>query len=320
MRKVKKLNLNFYLLFLILFISSSVPSSLEFIPLKAKAGQTYFVDRVCKSLNEFGYSKDRLIILDNGLSPWLAAFRTSCSGEFVELTTKEFPSTQELLELGLDNVQLVNPIKPLLISSRPFANAKRIKVLLKDFESTRKPIPTSVTSSSLEAWVGEWDSRKPPEFLRTYLNLQVNQTYAINSSSENLELLNQGWSTPESWGIWSSGRRASINIKISPRLLKAHLQIILKGTFLVNQRHPLQRVRIAVNDGKPLIFNYIYNSNQHDFGIKVPFRITKDGTVTVSFEFLDAIQPASIGINEDKRFLAFGLKSVTVEKLSLDPA
>ena len=143
------------------------------------------------------------------------------------------------------------------------------------------------------------------EFLRP---TQIKQEIFFNKASEiNKDYRLNGWSkTIESWGTWSNGTDSQI---IIPLPKNAHVKILtLNLRAFVNQRHPTQKVDIRINGSTSYSFSL---SSFEDNKIVLPITplSLKQGYVSLKFEFPNAASPKQLGLGDDDRVLAIGLKS-----------
>lgn len=130
----------------------------------------------------------------------------------------------------------------------------------------------------------------------------VEYTFAQSGQSDGSFMLEFGWNAPEIWGIWSSGKKASMNlIQPSDNFMT---EMIVDANFLVTPSHS-QALKVFVND--ELVFNDIVTEPTKQIVIPLP----QEKDLTVVFEIPDAVTPKALGINEDRRDLAIGLKKLT---------
>lgn len=118
--------------------------------------------------------------------------------------------------------------------------------------------------------------------------------------------LRSGWSYPESWGTWSDGRKAAINLplpKDGARSLDLHLNAFITPS------HPTQAVRIKVNSSLMADTKLTKASDNHLL-IPITSEIKRKSYVDIEFEFLNPARPiANTEKNTDKRELAIGIVS-----------
>lgn len=120
-----------------------------------------------------------------------------------------------------------------------------------------------------------------------------------------------GWSSAESWGTWSQGRQAQIDLRVTPQ---ARL-IVLDVVAFVPPDHPAQRVVISLNGEQVLVTRL---TQQQDNQLQIPIsaairqRLAEDDRLTLELQLPDAISPEQLGLNDDSRVMGLGLKRLTV--------
>ena len=90
--------------------------------------------------------------------------------------------------------------------------------------------------------------------------------------------------------------------------------IVLHGQPFLSEKHPYQRVVIK-HQGKLLLETRFPQSEPIAFPIPsgINFSSIGVGSLSLDFEFPDAVSPVSLGINSDSRVLAFGIVSITLD-------
>ena len=127
-----------------------------------------------------------------------------------------------------------------------------------------------------------------------------------NARSKNDLILTKGWWTwPDSWGTWSSGQEAQINLLIPSKDSK---KLTLLVRTLISPSHPFQRVKIQVN-GRALSTVKLDQPEHNAIEIHIDAQMQKTGYLAIDLIFLDAAQPKTIGIGDDDRYLAIGIES-----------
>jgi Family of unknown function (DUF6311) len=118
--------------------------------------------------------------------------------------------------------------------------------------------------------------------------------------------LASGWSYPESWGTWSDGRTARINLPLPKE--GAHSLDLHLNAF-VTASHPSQAFRIKVN-GSPIADTSLTKASDNHLLIPITSEIVRKPYVDIEFEFLNPARPiANTEKNTDKRELAIGIVS-----------
>jgi hypothetical protein len=131
----------------------------------------------------------------------------------------------------------------------------------------------------------------------------------FDDAGRGINYLVSGWSTAESWGTWSEGSSAILFFPINPTKVDS---ISMEFNALISSTHPLQRVEIFVN-GVPSSTLVVKESSKI-VEIKLPETAKLDSFsgVTVEFRLPDAASPKNIGLGDDDRILALGMKAVTL--------
>lgn len=121
--------------------------------------------------------------------------------------------------------------------------------------------------------------------------------------------LRSGWSTPETWGVWSVGQQAALSIE--PRYLpKSTVPLVLKlhVNAFVNAAHPTQRIGVTVDGQHVAEYTARYPHPQLELVIPLGRRASGDPErIDVGFSLPDAASPKSLGVSNDARELAMGL-------------
>ena len=124
----------------------------------------------------------------------------------------------------------------------------------------------------------------------------------------------EGWSTPEPWGRWSTGKQASLRFKLKPALAAgAEVKVEMRVSAFVTGRNPEQRVDVEANGSlvKQLLFTTATGGDKpHDES----FTVTPgpDGELKLVLRTPDATSPAKLGVSGDTRKLGIGLVSLSI--------
>lgn len=125
-------------------------------------------------------------------------------------------------------------------------------------------------------------------------------------------LPSEGWSAPEDWGTWSDGPQAEILLPAPPDIRAIRMEAVA----MVHPGHPTQAVVIEV-DGAAVCTVTLSKptGNLIEIPISDAMRrdVAGDGVLRLRLIFKDAVRPVDVGINDDRRRLAVGLQTITVE-------
>lgn len=127
--------------------------------------------------------------------------------------------------------------------------------------------------------------------------------------------LESGWGSPESWGTWSSGDRATLRID-SRDLPEVHgpLSLQLEADAFVAPSHAVQRITVTVN-GEPA-GQYVVRFPQRRVSMRIPLGqvdVESRQMLHIVFDLPDAASPRALGLSIDGRDLALGLISASIE-------
>jgi hypothetical protein len=138
--------------------------------------------------------------------------------------------------------------------------------------------------------------------------MRPGQTLIFNYSARQLV---SGWSTAESWGTWSAGQQAQLDLRVTPEARSIALDVM---AFVLPQ-HPAQRVIVSVNGEQVLTTRLVQHQGNH---LEIPIspairqHLADDDRLTIEFHLPDAISPQQLGLNDDSRVMGLGLKRLTV--------
>jgi hypothetical protein len=125
------------------------------------------------------------------------------------------------------------------------------------------------------------------------------------------DYLARGWSDAETWGVWSSGAEAEMAMRVNDSARTLHLET----TAFLAPGHLRQRVVIKLNGIEALATTLDKpegNSLELQLTPAVRQRITQEGLLRVQLQFADAISPEQLGVGQDRRQLAIGLKAMSI--------
>ncbi|HEY8553752.1 MAG TPA: DUF6311 domain-containing protein [Burkholderiales bacterium] len=132
----------------------------------------------------------------------------------------------------------------------------------------------------------------------------------FNESARTSAYLVRGWSHPEPWGTWSEGPEAELLLPVSGEARN----VTIEAHPLVSASHPKQRIVIEVNGVPAWEGDVRADSGAIDVPIDETARAAaeRDGLLRLRFRLPDAARPKDLGINQDVRVLALGLRALTV--------
>ncbi|WP_432218875.1 DUF6311 domain-containing protein [Pseudomonas kribbensis] len=135
------------------------------------------------------------------------------------------------------------------------------------------------------------------------------QTLTFNYGNRQLS---HGWSTPENWGTWTDGQQAKIEMRLVPQARS----IVLDALAFVQPQHPAQRVIVSLNGEQVLstsLTQFLGNRLEIPISSALSQSLERDDRLNIELQLPDAISPRQLGINDDKRVMGLGLKTLTVQ-------
>ncbi|HCN71937.1 MAG TPA: hypothetical protein DIS96_09540 [Pusillimonas sp.] len=156
--------------------------------------------------------------------------------------------------------------------------------------------------------------QQTPNTPLTYYNLNTPIDFSINGDSE--LFTTTGWSPPESWGRWSIGEYAKIQMLLSNDDSAQQLHLELSMNAFVNDAHPCQKVKITVNQKELAEEELCAGKGGHMatlYRIPVDRSMIKPGEpFNVVLSTPNSISPKQLGLSSDSRQLGIGLRYLNV--------
>ncbi|WP_236189577.1 DUF6311 domain-containing protein [Pseudomonas pharyngis] len=124
--------------------------------------------------------------------------------------------------------------------------------------------------------------------------------------------LTGGWSKPESWGTWTEGQQAKIQLRVLPPARS----IVIDALAFISPTHPGQRVIVSLNGQQVLDTRLTqFQGNRLEIPISAALnqRLGRDDRLDIELQLPDAVSPRQLGINDDSRIMGLGLKTLTVQ-------
>lgn len=123
----------------------------------------------------------------------------------------------------------------------------------------------------------------------------------------------RGWSTPESWGTWTSADIAEIGLRVKEQ--PGPLELIIEARALIGPNRPEQAVEVLVNGNEIGQLTY-RNPDAVEQHIVLPSGIVKgpEQDLIVTFRIFSPKSPAELGMSADPRKLGIGVSSIVLKK------
>jgi hypothetical protein len=128
-------------------------------------------------------------------------------------------------------------------------------------------------------------------------------------------VLVDGWSVPESWGVWSEGSKSLLRFKLTPKTESGFMLTLNGFTFDVPDKN--QQVDVSINGKFFMRIDESSKLKEDNFKLLIPkdLIIKQDNRIEVSLKVSSPTSPQELGMSNDKRMLGFGLVSITLEPL-----
>jgi len=137
--------------------------------------------------------------------------------------------------------------------------------------------------------------------------VNLNKNVSFGKGGEGVELLGSGWSQPESWGVWSDGRLATIFI---PKPAQVPKKILIDLRTFVSPANPFQDIAISVND--QFLHEYKFDKAEGNL-LALELPASNADFYKIALQLKTPARPFDLGFNKDRRLLGVGLISAKFE-------
>lgn len=120
--------------------------------------------------------------------------------------------------------------------------------------------------------------------------------------------LGSGWSSPESWGTWSDGSSATLQLPVPNDMSIWRVSFVCRA-FAASTH---ARTILASTNGDKTVSRLEFRKNgihKHEILFE-----SQSGDLVINFDFPDAVSPSGLGLSNDGRVLGLGLISVTLSR------
>jgi hypothetical protein len=124
-------------------------------------------------------------------------------------------------------------------------------------------------------------------------------------TGEGERYLTSGWSTTSPTLHWNDGDTAELTFAVEPPPQDVQVRFVF-FPYIVPGKVPQQRIRLHIN-GYDVGGVTCTEKRSLNLDISVEKEVLQDGKMLITFDFLDAVSPASIGAGRDPRRMAMGL-------------
>lgn len=119
--------------------------------------------------------------------------------------------------------------------------------------------------------------------------------------------------TEPPYGCWNNGFKSVIKTILPEDLKGENIEVTFScHAFLAGGKIPKQRMKVN-SAGKVLIERSFSKEGVESFKVRLPAEVTKEGQVTLDFEFPDCASPKELGMSEDPRKLAVFFRTCEIK-------
>lgn len=145
----------------------------------------------------------------------------------------------------------------------------------------------------------------------TFRQTPLDRTLRVGSEGDGNFVLGNGWSHPESWGVWSDGPQAVIVLRPGPAQARQKLRLTLWGRRFPS-RSGDTHVSVWVNDVE-LGFWDGGNTIVTPWSVTLPAPAAADPVILVRLQIADPTSPHDLGMSLDPRKLGVALEALRLE-------
>lgn len=152
------------------------------------------------------------------------------------------------------------------------------------------------------------------------LRCEYGEPQVFQMGGNGLSKMAAGWSSPESWGIWTTQGEALLLLAL-PKSPETDLRIQMQVRAFVPATWPKQKVRVKAN-GQP-VADWVFQHGDTNLlrEINLPRHLLDtSGMLWLEFETPDAMSPTALGFGIDVRILGMGLGQLWIDQVTTPPA
>lgn len=136
----------------------------------------------------------------------------------------------------------------------------------------------------------------------------------FKAGGKGVPYLREGWGLPELGGVWSNGKRAVVDLPISPAqrtLTSASIQVA--AFAFLPENGSTRTVTVSAPGAVPETFTFNrQDAIRHDYLLALPPEALKGEFVRVTFDIKDPKTPRELGLGADDRLLGAGLEAMRI--------
>ena len=171
------------------------------------------------------------------------------------------------------------------------------------FKALMSVVLVSLCAYGLIAGTSLWMFAKPSVKVGQVISITAPQA---NQTDNERVILISGWAYPESWGVWSIADKATLSL---PKPESNAKSLVLEARALISNQHPEQLVKVIIN-GQMRTSALLSKEDGNQIIIPLETGDFSGDRLAVELQLPNLVSPAALGIGQDERKLAIGLKSV----------
>lgn len=127
--------------------------------------------------------------------------------------------------------------------------------------------------------------------------------HMVGNGGDGAVVLGEGWSVPESWGVWSEQTRATLVLPCNESQFFGNT----RPFTLVLALRPFSKQSITVTSGAGTLWSGPVASVDQPVTMTVPPKACSGGAYTLTLQIPGAVSPTKLGVGNDGRLLGVGL-------------
>jgi hypothetical protein len=138
---------------------------------------------------------------------------------------------------------------------------------------------------------------------------------AFGQGASGTGYLGTGWYSPEGWGVWSEGNEAQVYLPVRGPVGS----VVIEAHALLLPTHTEQPMVFSVNGvevGRAVLDKLHDNRIELSIPPAVSAEVGRLGVLILQFHFLAPVNQKALGLSEDGRTMALGLRFITVRERS----
>lgn len=122
-----------------------------------------------------------------------------------------------------------------------------------------------------------------------------------------------GWSSPESWGTWTSGPEASLFLDLGGPIFEP-LLVKAKASGFTHEKRTTRLVDVIANDKVVATWSFVEAEGVVEREAVLPPSLLGRGRLELTFRVLDPEAPRSVGAWDDSRPIGLGMSDLVIQR------